>query len=238
MEISKGIEIIDLGLFFREGKILVITDFQLGYEEYMNDQGVMVPRVNFDEIKKHLEKIFGKLKGIEKVIINGDLKHEFGKISEQEWREILQLLEFIGKNCKEIVIVKGNHDAIIKPIAEMKKIKVADSFVLEKEKTLFVHGHKEPAEELLKGIERIVIGHEHPAITISDGVKQEKYKCFLKGKYEGKELIVLPSFNFVAMGTDVSKEKFLSPIVKNASEFEVFVTEDKVYAMGKLEELI
>ena len=237
MEISKGIEAIDLGLWLKESKILAITDLQLGYEEYMNNQGVMIPRVNYKEIIEHLEKIFKKLKEIDKVIINGDLKHEFGTISEQEWREVMKILAFIGGKCEEVIIVKGNHDTIIKPIAEMKKIKVVDSYKVEKEKVLFIHGHKEPAKKLLNGVKTIVIGHEHPAVKISDGVKQEKYKCFLKGKYKKKELIVLPSFNFVSMGTDVTQGKFLSPIVKNSVDFEVFAVEDKVYPMGRLEDL-
>tara|TARA_Y100000310_G_C20703935_1_gene832884 strand:- start:18874 stop:19602 length:729 start_codon:yes stop_codon:yes gene_type:complete len=242
MEISKRIEAIDLGIWLKESKILAVTDLQLGYEEYMNNQGVMLPRVNFKEIMEHLEKIFEKVKP-EKVIINGDLKHEFGTISEQEWREVMKILAFIGGKCKEVIIVKGNHDTIINPIAEMKKIKVVDYYKVEKEKVLFIHGHKEPVEykkgekELLKGVKTIVIGHEHPAVRISDGVKQEKYKCFLKGKYKNKELIVLPSFNFVSMGTDVTQEKFLSPIVKKSEDFEVYAIEDKVYPMGKLSDL-
>lgn len=237
MEISKGIETIDLGLWLKESKILAITDLQLGYEEYMNNQGVMMPRVNYKEIIEHLEKIFKELKDIEKVIINGDLKHEFGTISEQEWREVMKILAFIGGHCKEVIIVKGNHDTIIKPIAEMKKIKVVDFYKVEKEKVLFVHGHKEPAKELLKDIDRIIIGHEHPAVKITDGVKQEKYKCFLKGTYKKKELIVLPSFNFVALGTDVTQGKILTPLIKNLDEFEVFAIEDKVYPMGKVIDL-
>ena len=237
MEISKGLEMIDLGLWLKESKILTITDLQLGYEEYMNNQGVMMPRVNYKEIIEHLEKIFKSLKGIEKVIINGDLKHEFGTISEQEWREVMKILAFIGGQCKEVIIVKGNHDTIIKPIAEMKKIKVVDNYQVEKEKVLFIHGHKEPAKELLKGIDRIIIGHEHPAVRISDGVKQEKYKCFLKGTYKKKELIVLPSFNFVSMGTDVTQGKLLSPLLKNLDEFDVYAIEDKVYPMGRVADI-
>lgn len=243
MEISRGIETIDLGLWLKKSKILVITDLQLGYEEYMNNQGVMMPRVNYKEIIEHLEKIFKELKEIDKVIINGDLKHEFGTISEQEWREVIKILAFIGGHCKEVIIVKGNHDTIIKPIAEMKKIKVVDYYKVGKEKVLFIHGHKEPAKyregekELLKGIDRIIIGHEHPAVKITDGVKQEKYKCFLKGTYKKKELIVLPSFNFVALGTDVTQGKILTPLIKNMGDFEVFAVEDKVYPMGKVEDL-
>jgi len=66
----------------------------------------------YDEILKHLNEILKKVKP-EKIIINGDLKHEFGNISEQEWREVLKLLAFIGGKCNEVIIVKGNHDWLV-----------------------------------------------------------------------------------------------------------------------------
>jgi len=238
MEISKGAEAIDLALWFPKSRTLAITDFQLGYEEYMNNHGVMVPRINFEEIVKHLKQIFSEKKKIQRIIINGDLKHEFGTISEQEWSEAIKLLAFISANCTELILIKGNHDTIIKPIADMKKIGVRDHYLLKEEKTLFIHGHKEPDEESLKGIARIVIGHEHPAVMISDGVKHEKYKCFLKGKYGGKELIVLPAFNFVSLGSDVTREQSLSPLIKNIGSFSVYAVEDKVYEMGKVNNLL
>ncbi|HZX20108.1 MAG TPA: metallophosphoesterase [archaeon] len=236
-KIAKNFEMIDLALWLPKSKILAITDLQLGYEEHLNKQGVFMPRVNYDEILKHLNEILKKVKP-EKIIINGDLKHEFGNISEQEWREVLKLLAFIGGKCNEVIIVKGNHDTIVNPIAELKKIKVVDFYVAEKEKILFIHGHKEPAKELLKGIKTIIIGHEHPAVVITDGVKREKYKCFLRGTYKKKELIVLPSFNFVSMGTDVLHGKLLSPLLTNIEKFEVFAVEDKIYPMGKVKDLI
>ena len=34
----------------------------------------------------------------EQVIINGDLKHEFGTISDQEWRDVLKIFDLILGN--------------------------------------------------------------------------------------------------------------------------------------------
>ncbi|MEK6957803.1 MAG: metallophosphoesterase [archaeon] len=233
-EISKGIEIIDLALFLTADKLLAITDLQLGYEGMLNSQGVFVPRLNFEEIKRRLaDKIFPHAKGAEKILVNGDLKHEFGEISRQEWREVAELIELLKAHCKEVIIVKGNHDAILEPIAKSMGVKVVEHYFAEKSKTLFIHGHKEPSNELLKGAETIIIGHEHPAVSIKDGVKSETYKCFLRGKYKGKTLIVMPSLNFISMGSDITKEKILSPLIGNIDEFEVFAVEDKVYYMGK-----
>ena len=239
MEISKGIEAIGQSLFFRKRRILAIADLHLGYEEMLNRQGVMMPRFNFKEIKARLEKILANTGKLEKIIILGDLKHEFGVISDQEWKEVLEMLDYLGRNCAEIILVRGNHDKILGPIANRKNVKLQDEFLLEPEKVLFIHGDKLPSKENLKKSDLIAMGHEHPAVSVKDGLKAETYKCFLKGKFEGKELIVLPSMNSAALGTDLTKEEILSPLLKksNLSEFEVYAVEDEVYYLGKLGKL-
>src|SRR3989344_3848437 len=99
----------------------------------MNKQGLLVPRFQFEEIIKRLESIFLRLKNksIEKIIVNGDLKHEFGTISEQEWRLTLRLLDFLGKHCKEVILIKGNHDTILGPIAEKRNVRVLGHYLIE-----------------------------------------------------------------------------------------------------------
>ena len=73
MEIVKGIEIIDLCLYLKKEKILIIADTHIGYEEALNKQGVLIPRFQFKEIIERLEKILGK-REIDKIIIN-NLQH-------------------------------------------------------------------------------------------------------------------------------------------------------------------
>ncbi|PIN84833.1 MAG: phosphoesterase [Candidatus Diapherotrites archaeon CG11_big_fil_rev_8_21_14_0_20_37_9] len=235
-EISSGIEIIDLAIWIPKEKLLAITDLQLGAEELLNNEGFFVPRTNFDEIKKIIEKIFEKTGKTKTAIINGDLKHEFGKISEQEWREAVQIIELLKKNSEKVILVKGNHDSIIGPVAQSRGVEVIDEFLSES-KVLFVHGHKEPEKESVKNAKTIIIGHEHPCVSIRDGIKSEKYKCFLKGKYQKKTLIVMPSMNQLSLGSDVTKEQTMSPLINKAGEFEVFAVEDEIYYMGKVKEL-
>ena len=282
-------EIIDLALY--ADNVLIVADTHIGYEEALNKQGILIPRFQFKEIIKRLEKIFSILKKnnkkIDSIIINGDIKHEFGTISEQEWRHTLQLLDFLARHCKEIILIKGNHDTILGPIAKKRDVKVIDYYVIaeqsEKEKMinnevkskftkkinkksplkelsilknngspvlfkkkyqkrniLVMHGDKLPNDKILndKNIKTIIIAHEHPAVSISDWPRVELVKCFLKGKYKGKELIVMPSFNLVSEGTDILKEKLLSPFLQqNLNDFEVYVVEDKVYDFGKVKDL-
>ena len=80
----------------------------------------------------------------------------------------------------------------------------------------------------------IIIGHEHPAISFKER-PDEKYKCFLKGKYKNSTLIVQPSLTTVTEGSDITKEKLLSPYLKNTADFEVFIPKnDEVLCLGKL----
>jgi len=181
-----NLKIVDLGLLIKQEKILVFADFHIGYEEALNKQGILVPRFQFKDVIKRLSKIFSELKKIkiEKIIINGDVKHEFGRISEQEWRETLRLLDFLTKFCDEIILVKGNHDTILGPIAKKKNVMIANHYFVDD--ILIIHGNKIPEKELLKKAKTIVIGHEHPAISLKENVRIERFKCFLKGKYKRK----------------------------------------------------
>ncbi|MBI2649824.1 metallophosphoesterase [Candidatus Woesearchaeota archaeon] len=260
MKILPNMEIIDLALYF--DSTLVIADVHIGYEEALNKQGVLVPRLQFEEIVKRMERIFGILKNkkIKRIVVNGDLKHEFGTISEQEWRNTLKFIDLLAKHCNEIILIKGNHDTILGPIAKKRNVKVENYVILQsmmdkrinenaitiknnkktkkQSKVLIVHGNKIPDKQVLKEASTIIIGHEHPAVSLREGPRVEQFKCFLKGKYKRRNLIVQPSFNTIVEGTDVFRDQILSPFLKqNLGNFEVYVVEDKVYDFGKLKNL-
>jgi uncharacterized protein len=236
MKILKSIKLVDLAIYTKN--TLIVTDFHLGYEEALNKQGMMVPRVQFNEIMRRIKKIFVKLKNkkIDTIIVNGDLKHEFGSISDQEWRHVLQLLDMFSNYCKNIVLIKGNHDIILGPIAKKRKVKILENYSLGD--ILILHGDSIPDKNLLKGIQTIIIGHEHPAVSIKDGPRTELFKAFLIGKWKKYDIIVQPSFNLLTEGSDIIKEGILSPFLKgNLKEFEVVVVGDKLYKFGRLGEI-
>lgn len=233
MKLTNNIEIIDLAL--KIDTCLVIADLHIGYEEALNKQGLLIPRFQLKELTARLERILKKFKP-ETVIINGDIKHEFGTISFQEWRDTLRILDLIEKHCKKIILIKGNHDTILGPIAKRKNISIIEHY---RTGSIYItHGHKLP-KALLKNIKTIVIAHEHPAVGLRKGRRFEMYKCFLKGKWKNRQLIVQPSFNFVTQGTDLLREQVLSPFLqKSLNNFDVFIVEKgKVYDFGKLKNL-
>lgn len=293
-----------------DNKILVIGDLHLGYEE-------AIPGFQVREIIDKLEKVFVLLEDegikIEKVVLLGDIKHDFANISDEEWRDSLKFLDYlsskissekkiekivnliqdkkgqtsivnvktdklegseissknkdinntvnpminkanqaskssigftnltINKNKDKIIVLKGNHDTKLNPILRKRGIELRDKYAYEN--ICFLHGNQGNKlnlvfEQLFKQCldsEILVVGHLHPAISISDGYKREKYKCFLKGKYKKKKIIILPSFNETGIGFDLRNSE--DKILKN---FEVVVydsKENKALNFGKLKKL-
>ena len=197
--ILPGVRIVDLGLFFEDEKVFVISDLHIGYEAALNANGIFIPLIQFRDLSRRLEHVLLSLPRLKKIVINGDLKHEFIHISEQEWRETLQLLDLLSQYCKEIILVKGNHDITLGPIAVKRNLFVVENFELGK--TLIVHGDIAQgdiaqddivqgnivpkvlaAKNMLNKFDTIIIGHEHPAVTI--GAKPDRFKCFLRGKWK------------------------------------------------------
>ena len=226
MEIYKDIEIVDLGLKYKD--YLIIGDLHIGLEEAMNKQGVLIPSFQFNDLMDKLKEILKKVK-VKTIVINGDLKHEFGTVSDQEWRQTLQLIDSL-KDYK-VILIKGNHDNILGPIAKKRNIEVKEYLKLDD--ILITHGNE--IKEVKCKV--IIIGHEHPAVSIKSEVRSELYKCFLKGKWKRKVLIVMPSFSLVSEGSDVLKNRSLSPYIKNFEDFEVYAISDEPYLFGKVKDL-
>jgi uncharacterized protein len=238
MEILPGIEIIDSGLFIKEKKILIVGDMHIGYEECLRENGFLVPKFNFGEMKKRAGKIIDLI-DVKKIIINGDLKHEFGKINKDEWSKIKDMIDFIRKKGK-VILIKGNHDVLLDKIAKKKSMKIKD--YIKTGDILITHGNKIPS--LLKKknhIKTIIISHEHPAVVLKHGIRKEKFRCFLKGKWKNKNLLVIPAFNLLFPGSDLLEGRFLSPFLKESGlkNFNFYIAENKfnsVYDFGKLED--
>jgi len=230
MEIAKGIEIIGKALWLKKVRILIISDLHIGYEEALNKQGILAPRMLFNETEKEVKELLEKIKPLV-IVINGDLKHEFGEISESEWRETLKILDLMLKQSK-VVLVKGNHDKSLEPIARKRNLEIVDKY--ENGEICIIHG-----DNIIETDKKIlIIGHEHPAISLKEDPKVEKYKCFLLGKFKGKKLIVMPSFLPMIEGTDVCQKELLSPYLhQKLGNFEVFIAGDKTYKFGKLKNL-
>ena len=233
MKISKGIQIHGLALLIKPENILIIGDTHIGMEAALNEEGMLIPRFQFKEIMLETKKILEETNP-SLIIMNGDIKHNFGSISRQEWQNTKKYLELLESKAM-VIFIKGNHDTILGPIAKKQNVEIKEHYKI---RDIYIcHGHKIPTDKDYEKAKKIIIGHEHPAISLRDGPRTEKYKCYLKGKHENKGLIVMPSMTMVNEGTDVLKEKLLSPFLKdkNIKEFEAYIVGDKVYYFGKIQ---
>ncbi|MCD6371147.1 MAG: metallophosphoesterase, partial [Candidatus Aenigmarchaeota archaeon] len=211
-------------IYIRKIGAIVISDLQIGEELYLaEERGILVPQFQLKEMKEDIKKIL-KRKKPRKLIINGDLKHEFGEASRQEWREVVEFLDSCKKFVKKIILVRGNHDNYLIPIAKKLGLKVYDPFYLENG-FLFLHGHKRV--EFPKDFHTLIIGHEQPAIVFRRGIDRAKVQVILYGKTKsGKNLICLPAFSPLASGVEVNvlnKEELLSPILREEVEIDELI---------------
>lgn len=232
MKILNGIEIRNKALWIKKEKVLIIADLHMGYEEALTKDGILVVQTMFKDIEKEIKELL-KLKP-KLIIINGDLKHEFRSISNQEWKDSLGILDLLLKESK-VILIKGNHDTILEPIARKRGLEIVDFYILKD--IAILHGQRIFFECLDKKIKTLIIGHDHPAVSLREGVKSEKFKCFLLGKYQDKKLIVMPSFFTINEGSNILQEKLLSPFLKDINSFEVFVLGDKTYKFGKVKDI-
>lgn len=245
IKLAADLELVDLAIYLEGCHSLAIADLHLGFDSALSESGVLVPRSHLKHIEQRLRRIFDQLKSSSKLdtlIINGDLRHSFGPLSSQERQETQKLLEFFASVASWIIIVQGNHDPDLAFLAkafgnvEIKRYYMQGSY-------LFMHG-----DVLSPGIPEhigtIVIGHEHPAVSLRDPVtgRVETYKCFLSGSFRGRRLLVQPSFNLLVKGSDLTKERVISPFIDETrlGKFDVFIVSDngRVYEFGKLQRLL
>ncbi len=247
ISVPEGLEFVDLALYVPTYQALIIADVHLGFEEALHEEGTLVPRGHFRQLMERLERILAHVgidpeRPLEQLIINGDLSHRFGFLSAPEWKETREFLQRVREISRHVVIIEGNHDAHLNVVTEdLGGIQVARFYKLGH--LLFIHGDSAP-DPLPSHTKMILMGHEHPAVGLRDSVtgRIELYKCFLVGCYHNRRLVVLPSFNPWVQGTDLTRERCLSPLLSEEAlgAFEVYPVSDEgsVYRFGLLEHIM
>ncbi|MFB6291938.1 MAG: metallophosphoesterase [Candidatus Nanohaloarchaea archaeon] len=217
-----GFETVDSlpALYHPELDLLAISDIHLGLEGTLTSEGSYIPQFQLDELLGDIDEAKEET-GASRVLVNGDLKHEFSGTSHSERKEIRELLDFLKDRFEDVIIVKGNHDTFVDSIAEDAGVDIEDKHL--EDGVLFSHGHK--TLETAFDYETLVIGHEHPALELKDevGVK-EKVDCFLYGEQEnGRNIIVMPAFSKISGGSrinQVPQEELLSPVLRNSVDMD------------------
>ncbi len=235
-------KLIQKTIFFPKQGILAFGDLHLGYDSMLKNQGINISYDELEETKKELELIIKKVKALytlKKIVLLGDIKHYFS-FNKEEVFDVSNFLKFLEKFVSKdnLILIKGNHDTFTLKDYELKNFYISEG---ADGKIAFTHGDKNYPEIYGKGIKTVVIGHIHPAVLLKDknGIKKEKFKCFLIGKYKGKEFIVVPSFFPMFVGTEIYEgyvdKKGWSILPKYKMKgFDTFIVgKNKVYGFGK-----
>jgi len=199
-------------LWLPEARLLAIADLHLGYAWAHRHAGQLMPISARDTTAERLRALIDDY-APDRLVLLGDIVHR--AVPVKPVREaLLAVLDCLSPQLT-VTAIAGNHDR------DLEQLLRADSrFVpvthFSANGCVFVHGDSASAaaaeaeiRATKKGQGWIVIGHEHPSVTLGDGVATwEKYPCFLI--CEG--LLVLPAFSQWAAGN--SRDEFMSPLLE------------------------
>lgn len=235
-EVLPGIVAFPYGCLVEGEAALVVADLHLGFEEVLADSGIFLPATQLDRISSMIVRRAAEL-GADRVILLGDVKHEFGSATRQEWAEVLELLRRLRGVGLSVEVVRGNHDNFLIPILRREGVPLHDPHLMLGD-LLLAHGHRPLPEVEFRAV---LIGHEHPAVAVPDefGVRR-RFRALLVGRVRGRSLAVLPAVSPLAPGTDVlSAEAFLSPVLEEAEDLVVYAVDEDVgvVRLGPLETL-
>ncbi|MDG6220650.1 MAG: metallophosphoesterase [Candidatus Thermoplasmatota archaeon] len=216
VEVRKGVFLHSSGaLYMPDSGVAAVADLHIGFEAALSESGATMPRAQRHVLLDRMKYVLEELKP-RKLVVVGDLKHNFDRNLSQEWEEVEEIVEWLSKRC-ELVVVRGNHDNYLVSILRRRGVLLEDS--VEIDGIAFAHGHKDLE---WKGL--LVMGHEHPSAGLRDPVGgMVKLPCFLYhngigGVRGGKSVVVLPAMSPLATGTDVIRAGgFFSPVLKNFS---------------------
>ncbi|MCK5037807.1 MAG: metallophosphoesterase [Thermoplasmata archaeon] len=191
----------DNSLFLRESQILIVSDLHIGYEASMRAEGVAIPDFQMKEILDNLGRTLDHFSP-ETLIINGDIKHEFGKNLGQEWDEVMELAHMVKERGVDLKLVRGNHDNFLKTIVGRLDIELANYYLVNNiiKDVLIYHGHKNIEPAGFDGLR--IFGHEHPVLRLRDEIGARiTMPCFLYDEFN--KFMIMPAFSPLASGTNV-----------------------------------
>jgi len=218
LEVVKGVVLLRgvPAVYLRKENAIVVADIHLGYEESMARQGVFLPRMQARKALRILREA-RRVTGATKLFVDGDIKHEFGRLLKSEKLEVARLLKGVfDAGYREVVVVRGNHDNYIRPVIESLGGEMAEDLSLG-EITL-THGHKKISEA--PGL--IVIGHEHPSVSLSISGVKARFPAFLLVPLVDSEstVLVLPALGAYQTGNPVGLDRraYLSPLIREKGD--------------------
>jgi hypothetical protein len=199
-------------VWLEDTKTLVVADLHIGYAWAHRAEGQLLPLETKEDSTGRLLKLLDRYPAKE-VVLLGDIVHRAVDIPALH-SELRSLAQNVGQRAR-LRLVGGNHDRDLSATLTTADIALEIAGSIEIGPHILLHGdqadeavaesHLSQRKEL-RG--RVILGHEHPAITLSDGVATHaKCPCFLAGP----GILVLPAFSRWAAGSELGRYPFSSP---------------------------
>lgn len=236
ISLPEGIKLCaEQAVYIRADDTLAIGDLHLGYEAALQAEHIAMPRFQLEPMMERLEKLLARYNP-ERIIINGDMKHEFSRNKSQEWDEVETVLDML--TYREIIVIRGNHDNYLQTILARRNIRMMDYITLPASQITLLHGHKKIDSGGSSGMR--IFAHEHPVLRFRDKVgAQITLPCFLY--HEKNQILLMPAFSPLASGTNVisPENTFMCPDLRNVNlaSARIFVVQDGVMDLGRVSEL-
>jgi len=207
-------------IYLRSINAIAFSDVHIGVEYAMAQQGLFIPPIQYRRIRNTIETAIREYKP-KKIIIVGDLKHTFSARTPQEYKEVIDMLNFLKSLNIDVILVRGNHDNFIRGLLERYDFTITN--IIEIGKYIFLHGHKNFLGDKKTENKMIIIGHIHPTVSISDSLMRAKLPAFLVTN----DMIVLPAMTPLLSGLDIIsgiliEDEYKSPLLGDMKEYSLY----------------
>lgn len=193
--------------WFENERVLAVADLHLGYAWAHRLSGQLMPITPTNDTLERLAELQRDYEPGE-IVVLGDIVHRAMALSVLE-EEIRDLYDTLSPRSK-LTFLAGNHDRDLQRVLMEWQLPIELQPSRQIDGHTLVHGDV-VAEGPANGC--VVMGHEHPAISIGDGVTtSQKCPCFLVSD----AVMVLPAFSRWAAGTNVRVYPFMSETARAA----------------------
>jgi uncharacterized protein len=204
-------------VWIEDARALVVADLHLGYVWAHRFEGQLLPLSVREDSTERLLDLIASYRPAE-VVLLGDVVHRVVPAPELR-SEVRRLAAEVAERAR-LRIVMGNHDAHLSTLLADLGVEVETALQILAGSHLLLHGDgPDDAERVAAAFReiasggRVIMGHEHPALTLSDGVSSSvKCPCFLASR----QVLVLPAFSRWAAGSNAREGRFLSPFARRA----------------------
>lgn len=186
-------------------RILCVADLHLGYAWAHRFSGQLMPLRSDEDLLTRLRDLCTFYKPAHLAIL-GDIVHQAVPVAEIT-AELTTLFNGLREICG-LKLILGNHDKKLRKLAS----KIGDhEFLKDFETENFFLTHGDSSDDLPAN-KFVLMGHEHPSISLGDGIRSSKFSCFMVSE----TVLLLPAFSKWAAGSDIRSYEFMSPLAKSA----------------------